>query len=180
MERVNQILKHKLYKEYVRKIKALEENRIFCRHNMEHFLDVCRLAEIEWLNFCISHMEKSVEHCFHVGGKCEEKVEIDRELIYAAGLLHDIGRWQEYENGMEHEKASALLAPEILKSCDFTQTEIREIVYAIANHRNKEMKEVNSLAGFLYRGDKKSRACFCCQAESKCDWSSSKKNMEIK
>lgn len=182
MDRVNRIMKHKLYLEYINRIKAHEQDRIFCKHDMGHFLDVCRLAEIEWLTFRIQETETKQDAVSNgqSGVKNGESIQVNRELIYAAGLLHDIGRWEEYENGVRHEIASAGLAPGILRECDFAQRETEEIIFAISNHRNKEIKEENSLAGFLYRADKKSRACFSCEAENECDWSDSKKNLEIK
>ena len=57
--------------------------------------------------------------------------------------------------------------------------EMKEILYAIENHRNKEMLKRNDLAGILYRADKMSRCCFGCRAEKECNWSTEKKNMEI-
>lgn len=176
MDRINRIIKHKLYMKYIQRIKVHEQDRIFCKHDMGHFLDVCRLAEIEWLNERLAIYEKKKQED-SMTGVLEQ---INRELIYAAGLLHDIGRWMEYEESIRHELASAQLAPEILRDCNFAEEEIEKIVHAILNHRNKEIKEDNSLAGFVYRADKKSRACFGCEAESECDWSDSKKNLEIK
>ena len=41
------------------------------------------------------------------------------------------------------------------------------------------IKDENSLSGWIYQADKKSRACFACEAEKMCDWSSSKKNMKL-
>ena len=164
MERVNRILKHKLYREYSDRIKTWEQDRIFCKHDMIHFLDVCRLMEIEWLELQLRSLEVGM---------------IDKEIIYATGLLHDIGRWQEYENGIRHEISSGQLAPEILKDCGFGETETAEIIKAIENHRNSTVKEEISLSGFLYRADKKSRACFSCKAEPECDWSVEKKNLVL-
>ena len=182
MDRINQIIKHKLYLKYVQKIKVHEQDRIFCKHDIIHFLDVCRLAEIEWLTFRIQEIERKQGAVSNVqsGIKNAESIWVNRELIYAAGLLHDIGRWMEYEEGLQHEIASTGLAAEILRECDFKKEEIEKIIFAILNHRNKEIENDNSLAGFIYRADKKSRACFCCQAENECDWSDSKKNLEIK
>ena len=180
MERINRIIKHKLYLEYVEKIKTHEKNRIFCKHDTGHFLDVCRLAEIDLLEHRISEMEKCSQDLKQVVYAQSESRLIDRELIYAAGLLHDIGRWQEYENGTRHEIASSMLAPEILKECNFSEEEIKEIVIAISNHRNSRIKEEISLSGFLYRADKKSRSCFLCEAEPECDWPSDKKNLWMK
>ena len=176
MNRINRIIKHKLYLEYIEKIKMHEEDRIFCKHDMMHFLDVCRLAEILWLDEKISTLEDQYRNNILIKEKTEE---VNRELIYASGLLHDIGRWQEYESGIRHEIASAGLAPEILRDCGFTEDEIEKIVIAISNHRNKDMKDEKSLAGFIYQADKKSRPCYFCDAEPECDWSVFKKNLEI-
>ena len=165
MERVNRILKHKLYREYSDRIKTWEQDRIFCKHDMIHFLDVCRLMEIEWLELQLRSLEVGM---------------IDKEIIYATGLLHDIGRWQEYESGIRHEIAGSKLAYEILQDTGFHIKETEEILLAISNHRNSGVKEEISLSGLLYRADKKSRACFCCEAEPECDWSVVKKNMVIR
>lgn len=158
MERVNKILCHRLYKDYLEKNKAAEAERKFCHHDMGHFLDVARLATI-----------------FNL----KEKLEISEEIIYAAALLHDIGRWQQYESGIPHEKASAALAPEILLDCGFSETEAGQILSAILNHRNAEIKQELSLDGILYRADKMSRGCYFCEAEPECNWKGNHKNREL-
>ena len=149
MERVNKILQHDLYQKYLEKNKMAEENRRFCHHDMEHFLDVARLAMI-----------------FNL----QQGLAIQQELIYGAALLHDIGRWQQYEDGTPHEKASALLAPEILTDCGFTAEETAQIISAISSHRDEKVKGEPNLNGILYRADKMSRSCFCCEMEKECDW----------
>ena len=181
MERINRILKHKLYLEYTQRINVREQDRIFCKHDMVHFLDVCRLAEIEWLELRIVEMEDRQQQSEdNLCCKSDSKLSfIKKEMIYAGGLLHDIGRWQEYENGIRHEIAGGDLAPKILFDCGFNEKETDEIIKAIKNHRNSAVKEEISLSGFLYRADKKSRACFCCKAEAECDWSWEKKNLEL-
>lgn len=159
MERVNRILKSRKYQEHIDKIKAAEENRIFCCHNMGHFLDVARIAAL--IN-------------------TEEGLEIDKELIYATALLHDIGRHVQYADGTPHEQASAVLAPEILQEAGFEVEEQAEILRAIREHRNAGIAREKSLAGIVYRADKASRSCFACEAERLCDWKAEKKNLEIK
>lgn len=158
MDRVDLILENPKYQEYIDKIKQAEEKRIFCLHNMNHFLDVARIAYIMNL---------------------EEDLRISKELIYATALLHDIGRFMQYEDSTPHDKASTLLAPEILAETGFDEQEQAEILRAIGEHRNREVKEEKSLAGIIYRADKASRACFACEAESQCDWDKSKKNMWV-
>lgn len=159
MERVNRILKSQKYQEYIDKIKAAEETRIFCCHNMGHFLDVARIAAL------INE---------------EENLGINKELIYATALLHDIGRHVQYADGTPHEQVSAVLAPDILLEAGFESQEQRVILCAIKEHRNAEIAEEKSLAGIIYRADKASRACFACEAEKLCDWKAEKKNLEIK
>lgn len=158
MDRVNRILHHEKYQKYLARNEQAEMNRHFCRHNMGHFLDVARLAVI--LN--------ETEH-----------YAMDKELIYAAALLHDIGRWMQYEEGIPHEKASLQLAPEILLDCGFEKQECEEILYAIGNHRNAAVREDKTLSGLLYRADKYSRPCFACPACRECDWKQDKKNKKL-
>ena len=158
MERVNQILRHEKYMAYLAKNEAAEKERRFCHHNMGHFLDVARLAVI--LN--------------QTEGYGEEK-----ELIYGAALLHDIGRWMQYESGISHERASVMLSPEILNDCGFSEEEKDKILKAIGSHRDEKVKEEKSLSGLLYRADKLSRSCFACPVEQLCDWKQRKKNKEL-
>ena len=159
MKRVNKILENRTYKEYIRKNKAAEVDRIFCCHNMEHFLDVARIAQMMNL---------------------EEKLGLSKELIYATALLHDIGRHVQYEDGTPHEVASAKLAENILEECGFGKKSQTEILRAISEHRNKKVAKEASLAGVIYRADKASRACYVCEAESLCNWKKTKKNLKIK
>lgn len=158
MERVNKILENDRYQIYLEKNKKAEAQRRFCHHHMGHFLDVARIALI--LNY-------------------EEKYGQDRELIYATALLHDVGRWVQYQDGTPHEQASAMLAPEILRSSGFSEKEEEEIISAIANHRNVFIKEEKSLSGLLYRADKLSRPCFACEMEKECNWKNDKKNKNL-
>ncbi len=158
MNRVNLILENSKYQQYIDKIKQAEEDRIFCLHNMSHFMDVARIA------YSIN---------------LEEGLKIPKELIYATALLHDIGRFKQYEDGTPHEKVSAELAPEILEETGFEEAEQVELLRAIREHRNKDVAKERSLAGIIYRADKLSRPCFACVAEKQCAWKKNKKNMKI-
>lgn len=156
--RVNQIWNHHLYKEHLAKIEACEIDRVFCHHDMTHFLDVARIAMI-------------------LNGKDEYGIE--EELIYTAALLHDIGRWQQYETGEDHALVSARLAPKILRECGYTEDETLRIVSAIETHRKKEIAGEKTLNGLLYRADKLSRPCFSCRQEKNCNWKEDKKNLQL-
>lgn len=158
MERINRILTSSTYQKYLNQNNLAEAGRRFCHHNMGHFLDVARIA-------CILNKEEDYGQ--------------NKEMIYAAALLHDIGRWKQYEDGTPHEAASADLAPEILSESGFSAEESDGILEAIRNHRNASIKEEKSLSGLLYRADKLSRPCFACEAEKECDWKKGKKNLKL-
>ncbi len=145
MERIDCILANGTFKDCVKRNMESEKDRIFCRHDMSHMLDVCRVAWI--LNL-------------------ESGLLLPKEMVYAAGLLHDIGRWQEYLTGRDHSEAGAELAEEILGSCGFNDEDIRAIVAAILEHR--ERSENSKLGALISRADKASRPCFDCPAIGRC------------
>ena len=157
MEKIEAIRRHPLFQQEYGRIGAWEENRLFCRHNMEHLLAVARLMYIYNL---------------------EEKAGISKELLYAAALLHDIGRAEEAEKGTPHPTAGAQIAGEILADCGFPPEEVRLIQEAISSHRQAQ-GEKGRLAAYLYRADKQSRPCFACPAEKACNWPEEKKNKHV-
>ncbi|MBO5094850.1 MAG: HD domain-containing protein [Lachnospiraceae bacterium] len=159
MKRIDKILSHELYKKYTEQTNEYEKERIYCRHNMEHFLAVARIAQI--LNL-------------------KKKLKIKKAYVYAAALLHDIGRFRQYEDGTAHDKVSAGLAPQILSDCGFDEQETDRIVAAIRNHRNADVQFEESLSGIIYRADKLSRGCFACPVEPQCDRKAEKKNLKLR
>lgn len=159
MKRIDKILNHDLYVRYTERTNEYEKERVFCRHNMEHFLAVARIAQI--LNL-------------------KKKLKIKKAYVYAAALLHDIGRFKQYEDGTPHEKVSAALAPQILAECGFHEKETDVIIDAIRNHRNADVQYEANLSGILYRADKLSRSCFACPVEQQCDWKKDKKNLKLR
>ena len=78
MKRVNAILDAPLYRRCYARLEELERERIFCCHQMTHLLDVARIAYI--LNM-------------------EQDMGLEKEVIYAAAVLHDIGKYAQYEDG---------------------------------------------------------------------------------
>lgn len=156
MERLDQIWWHPRYQKCLEAIRSHEAQRKFCRHTPEHFLDVARLAYLLAL---------------------EAGTPADKELVYAAGLLHDIGRHIQYEQGIPHEQASAGIAEDILKDCGFSESERKQILYLILSHRTRQTG--TDLASLFYRADKLSRSCFSCPARDECDWPEEKKNLKI-
>ena len=88
LTRLDRIIRNERYQEALSQIDAAEQNRKFCRHTPEHFFDTARIMYIIAL---------------------EEHLSVSKEMIYAAALLHDIGRAEEYRSRMPHEQASAQL-----------------------------------------------------------------------
>ena len=133
MNNIDVIMSNKLYKEALKKLSEYERDREFCNHTIEHFIDVSRIAYIMVL---------------------EEKLSVSKEVIYAIGLLHDIGRVRQYEEGIHHDIASVEMSREILKETSFTEQEINIILNGIANHRKESD---NKLEEIIYKADKLSR-----------------------
>jgi len=155
LKNTNLLYQNKAFQAYLEKIKNCEIKRQFCRHDIAHFLAVARIATI-----------KTIEAGFN----------FSRDLIYTTALLHDIGRFVQYQDKTPHEIASYQLAISLLESLDYTDDENKLILDAIRNHRNPEAQGFSRI---VYESDKLSRTCFSCPVEKECDWSSEKKNLTI-
>lgn len=154
MERCKRIYEHPLFQESLARIDGAEKERIFCLHGLPHALDTARIGYIMIL---------------------EQGLNIDKELFYAAALLHDSGRYNPVLD--DHAEASAINAALILPECGFSDAETAEVVAAIRSHRHGESS--SDFGEILYLADKKSRMCFDCKAQSLCYWADEKRNMEV-
>ncbi len=162
MPRLNAVVNHELYQMYYKRIQECEEDRIFCCHQMNHLLDVARIA-------CIKNLE--------------EGLGFDRELIYVAAVLHDIGKSFQYRQQIPHEIAGEKIARQILESLPngftFTDEEKELICLAVKGHRRRH-EHMQPVEELFYESDKRSRMCLFCKAEKQCNWSQEEKNMEIR
>lgn len=147
----------------------LEQDRIYCRHGIDHLLAVARIGYIDIL---------------------EKHLDIGRDIMYGAALLHDLGRVAQYHGNGGHHIESAKLAGQILADCGYGADEIAIIKGAIINHRQdnadaagksveKQVTQQELLSQLLYNADKKSRNCFICDAYEECNWDENKKNRGI-
>ncbi len=157
MDRIDKILNDNEFKLRMKTIITSEYKRKFCRHGLGHALSVARIAYIISL---------------------EEKLGLEKEMIYAAALLHDIGRYTELEKEMSHHMAGAITAEPILKRAYFSDQEIEIITGAISKHKQETM-ETDALSRILFRADKLSRNCFLCDAKDECYWDEDLKNKTI-
>lgn len=157
MKRIDAILQDERFTYGLNRIAELEADRIFCCHRLEHLLDVARIAWIMVL---------------------EEQLPLQKDIVYGAALLHDLGRYRQYEENIPHHQASADLARMILPDAGYHAGEIAMITEAIGQH-GEEHASRSHLARVLYRADKLSRNCFRCMAQDACKWSAEKRNRTI-
>lgn len=150
MDRANRIITDPVFRGYLQKNDIAEEGRLFCSHHFDHLLSTARLTWIFLLE--------------------EGSPYISREIAYAAGLLHDIGRWREYLDGGDHADYSAKLAKPLLRNAGFSETESGLIIKAIKQHRDSDDPEIHRspLSLALSRADKYSRLCFNCSSREAC------------
>lgn len=118
MRRVHAIEESFAFRGHMRRIEDAEQTREFCKHGMTHLLDVARIA---W----IFNLERGLG--------------FDREVVYAAALLHDLGRSEQYATGEDHDVAGARIAADILDSLPdglrFDVDERAVILAAVSGHR---------------------------------------------
>lgn len=148
MTRVNQILENEDYISYIETIEDLEKERGYCKHGFEHGISVARIAYAYILE--------------------RGKLILSKESIYAAALLHDIGRWVEYQTGEDHAEVSARLALPLLEVYNFSSEDIQVILEGIREHRRHDDSNLILLGEALSIADNYSRDCRHCGMQKKC------------
>lgn len=156
MQRIQAILSHPLFRESLHKIQELERERIYCKHGLPHLLDVARIASLMAV---------------------DRQLDLPRDVIYAAALLHDIGRLQQYLTGEDHAAAGMRTAQEILRDTAFSASEQQAILQAVSKHRRGDTAQM--LGRILCEADDASRMCFACAAQDTCYWPEHRKNNTI-
>lgn len=159
MNRVDLILKDPVYVEYINHNMTAAKDDPFCKHDMAHSVDVARIAYI----LILEH--QGLTYFIKDAGLSDR--EAAKEVIYATGLLHDIGKWKEYEEGVDHAAVGARLARDLLTRAGFEEPEIAIIARAIYEHRNIRM-DMSFLGERMYRAENLSRACAQCEARENC------------
>ena len=133
----------------MQKTGTAERERRYCRHGYEHGLAVARIAYAYLLE--------------------QGTGELNKEAVYAASLLHDIGRWLEYADGRDHALAGAELAGPLLAQCHFTSQEQGIIVRAIQEHRQDPGNQsLSPLGRALALADDWARDCRNCASQAGC------------
>lgn len=159
MKRVELLVNDPLYREYLQRNFDEEKDSQYCMHDFRHHLDVARITYImvleqNDLNYFIRESGLS--------GKLAAK-----EVIYAAGLTHDIGKWYEYQTGVDHASYGAKLGRALLPRVYFNPNEVDIICRAIFEHRNISV-DMSFLGERLHRADNLSRVCLDCEFSHQC------------
>lgn len=157
MQKIDAILNHPLYLAHMAKNAESELNRQFCKHDLTHALDVARIMQLMNL---------------------EQSLSLEKPLLYAAALLHDITKWQQYKEKTPHNETAVIPATMILQEVGFLQEDIALITHAIYHHR-RGTGNTCPYAKILFEADKKSRNCFSCTAGDTCTRSNTLKNLTL-
>lgn len=165
MKRVELLLKDAHYIEYINNNNEEESANKYCQHGLQHHIDVARIAYI----LVLEHNDLNY---FAKEGGLSGKLAA-KECIYAAGLLHDIGKWNEYRTGADHAAFGARLARDILTRVFYNPNEIELVCRAVYEHRNIS-RDMSFLGERIHRADNLSRVCSQCEDRASCPKRSNK------
>ncbi|MFZ5650565.1 MAG: HD domain-containing protein [Bacillota bacterium] len=159
LKRIELIKEDPFYRECLSLNGDCERDRLFCRHDFDHMLLVSQISY------------KIINGTNTLGGfaRAENIGEAAAalEVVYAAGLLHDIGRWRQYHTGDDHALAGSGMALPVLERAGFLKKEIEVVARAIREHR-KAGPGSSYLGRVLCLADDLSRPCRTCAARFEC------------
>lgn len=188
MPRVDALVRSAAFRRALAAIEDAERERPWCRHGLAHLLDVARIAWIDAL---------------------EHGLPLSKDVVYAAALLHDIGRAAQYACGEPHDAAGSRMATEMLDELPaalrYAADERACIVAAVAGHRGEDADclravgvgdasaagtptatassaptAADALAAVIRTADKASRSCWACAARATCHWPEEAMNVSIR
>lgn len=147
MDKIQGILNHPIFEGSLKKIEQLEVDRKYCKHDMKHFTTVAKI------------MQKINE---------QEKLAYSVEQIYGAALLHDLGKFIQYETGEAHQYAGLRIAEIIMSDVGYDEADITLIIKGISEHSGWNQR--SGFSELLRRSDKLSRPCYECKVSEQCKW----------
>jgi uncharacterized protein len=159
LKRIELLLKDELFNQYIHNNTDEESGIKYCQHGLPHHIDVARIAYI----LVLEHNDLGY---FTREAGLSSKLAA-KEVIYAAGLLHDIAKWKEVQEGVDHAASGARLAREILPRVYFEENETEMICRAIYEHRNIS-QNMSFLGERIHRADNLSRFCGQCEERAEC------------
>lgn len=200
MKFTEKLLKHPEFLRLQKRVQQMEQERIYCHHELSHALDVCRMAWMMYLEDRIQEnlRDRSVagtkndsgldavsknkletaesRKAEYVANLCEKK-----DQFYVTGLLHDIGRVAQYETGEHHSEAGMRIAEQLLSEIGYPVEWLKETLQIVGVHhgREEEKDESGTMEYYIRRADHLSRNCFLCDAADSCKWSDAERNQTI-
>ena len=206
MKFTEKLLKHPEFLRLQKRVQQIEQDRIYCHHELPHALDVCRMA---WMMYLEDQMQKNLRYgsdaekmdtelknnCALEAGftsksetekgmKAENFAELceKKDQFYVTGLLHDIGRVAQYETGEHHSEAGMRIAKELLSEISYPAEWMAETLQIVGVHhgREEENDETGAMEYYIRRADHLSRNCFFCEAADSCKWSDEERNQTIR
>lgn len=159
MKYVERLIRSQTFLDIQKQLDKQEQTRRFCKHGLDHSLDVARIAQL--MNLELGFLQ-------------------EKEEIYLSALLHDLGRVEEYESGIPHQSASFETAKKLLEEIQYPIHLWEPILQRVLEHRhlnisNEEITKDN----FFWFADKRARNCFVCQQKDECNWKTEKKTKTV-
>jgi uncharacterized protein len=104
----------------------------------------------------ISHDFSHTERVYRLAIRIAEKEKADIDIVQAAALLHDVGRFKERDDTTKcHAEESAKMAPDILRNINFPENKIPAVLHCIKVHRySKGLKAETKEAEILQDADR--------------------------
>ena len=160
MERIKLLQQDAAFTALLDAIERAEADRIYCRHGLSHMLDTARIAWIMAL---------------------EDGIRLKKDVVYAAALLHDLGRAKQHSVQEDHDTAALADCECMLRRAGFADDETGAILEAIRDHGDKTTPDsaLPALSMLLRRADNLSRNCWHCSAAGECYWPRERRNHHI-
>ena len=208
MKFTEKLLKHPEFLRLQKRVQQMEQERIYCHHELSHALDVCRMA---WMMYLEDRIQENLRDRSVAGTKNDFRIETkndsgldavsknkletaksrkaeyvanlceEKDQFYVTGLLHDIGRVAQYETGEHHSEAGMRIAEQLLSEIGYPVEWLKETLQIVGVHhgREEEKDESGTMEYYIRRADHLSRNCFLCDAADSCKWSDAERNQTI-
>lgn len=179
----DKVLKHPIFLKFIKEIKDMENGRSYCHHELEHAVDVARLAWIYYLEDTLAVDAPNVTELhrkWESSGVWTDEIETKKDLFYTAALLHDIGRGVQYQTGVHHSVSGLEPAKQILEDVEIPKDWEKQILDVIAEHADDNMDRLEKdLEYYIAKADHDSRLCFACEVRESCKWTEDEMNNTV-
>lgn len=181
MKFAEKLLKHPEFLQLQKRVQEMEQDRMYCHHELSHALDVCRMAWMMYLeDEYKTHLKDYADHAEEPYLNADNML-AKKDQFYVTGLLHDIGRVAQYETGEHHSVAGVRIAEKLLTEIEYPSEWMRETLQIVGVHHGRDEKagEPSRMEYYIRRADHLSRNCFFCEASDSCKWKKEERNQTI-